>query len=539
VATTVSATSLLEREHVLAALEAAIEGARAGGGELVLVAGEAGIGKTALLRAFCEGHSDVRVLYGACDPLFTPRPLGPFVEIGERVGGRFAAAVCDAGPHEVAAALVDECSAAPSIVVLEDLHWADEATLDVLRLLARRVESTSALVVASYRDDELEPSHPLRFVLGQLPSGRALRRLSIERLSAEAVAALAAPHEVDAAELHRKTSGNPFYVTEALEASTDEIPQTVRDAVLARTARLDPDARTLLEAAAVSRPQAELWLLERLAGGAVASLEACLASGMLAATPSGVAFRHELARLAVEESLAPDRRLALHRAALDALAAVSEADLDRLAHHAAGAADAEAVLRYAPAAAERAAARGAHREAAAQYGRALEFGDRLPLRDQASMLLLRSTECYLTDQQEEAIADIRRAIECYRALADRRREGKAFSWLSNVLWCPGRTEEAAQAAHESVALLEQLPPGRELAVAYGNVASLRMDAEDLEGTIAWATRAAELANDMEDDWIVCHELDTIGTVEFLKGFPEGRAKLEQSLELACGSNPKS
>jgi DNA-binding CsgD family transcriptional regulator/tetratricopeptide (TPR) repeat protein len=532
VATTVSATGLLEREHLLAALEAAIEGAAAGGGELVLVAGEAGIGKTALLRVFCEDHSDVRVLYGACDPLFTPRPLGPFVEIGERVGGRFAAAVREAGPHEVAAALVEECSAAPSIVVLEDLHWADEATLDVLRLLARRIESTSALVVASYRDDELEPSHPLRFVLGQLPSGRALRRLSIERLSAEAVAALAAPHQVDAAELHRKTSGNPFYVSEVLEASTDEIPQTVRDAVLARMARLDADARAVLEAAAVLRPQAELWLLESLAGDSIASLERCLTSGMLTSIANGVTFRHELARLAVEESLAPNRRLALHRAALAALATVSEPDVDRLAHHADAAGDGEAVLRYAPLAAERAAARGAHREAAAHYARALRFADHVEPLELASLALRRSKECYVTDQQDEAIAEAQRAIECYRAIGDRRREGKAYCWLSNILWCPGRTAEAAEAARTAVALLEQLPPTRDLAVAYGNVATVRMDAEDLGGTLTWATRALELGRELRDDAIVCHELDTMGAIEFLNGQAGGREKLERSLGLA-------
>ena len=530
------ALELLERDQLLARLEDGFADARAGRGRLVLLAGEAGAGKTALLRRFCKPHQPEGVLWGACDPLFTPRPLGPFLEIADGLGGALAAAVNDGGPHEVAAAVVGACRLAPTIVVLEDLHWADEASLDVLRLLARRVKSSSVLVLASYRDDELEPTHPVRFVLGQLPSSETVRRLNVQPLSAEAVATLAAPYGVDGVELYRKTCGNPFFVTEVLAAPAEGIPATVRDAVLARLARLDSNARSVVEAAAVSRPQAELSLLEKLAGTAFASLEACLASGILTPTESGVTFRHELARLTVEESLPPYRRVALHQAALEFLGSVSATDVDRLAHHAEAAGDAGAVLAYAPAAAERAAARGAHREAADHYQRALAFRDPLPLSAQATLLLRRSQECYLTDQQEEAIGDVRRAIECYRALGDRRGEGKAFSRLSSVLWCPGRTFEAAEAAHEAVALLEQLPPDRELALAYGNMAWLRRESEDLAGTIEWGTRTLELTRELGEDLLAHRVAATIAALEFLRGVPGSQDSLERGLELAMELN---
>jgi hypothetical protein len=154
------------------------------------------------------------------------------------------------------------------VFVLEDLHWADEATLDVLRLLARTVETVPALVVACYRDDELGRGHPLRIMLGELARSWTVGRMKLVRLSPEAVAQLAEPYGVDADELYRKTAGNPFFVIEALATGAEGIPDTVRDAVLAHAARLSPVGAALLEAVAVVAPPAELWLLEALAGDA-------------------------------------------------------------------------------------------------------------------------------------------------------------------------------------------------------------------------------------------------------------------------------
>ena len=481
----------------------------------MLVGGEAGVGKTALVSRFCEEHGrSARILSSACDALFTPRPLGPLLDVAEVTGGELEELVeSGARPHEVAAALMRELrTRAPTILVIEDLHWADEATLDVLKLLVRRIEGVHALVLASYRDDELDRDHPLRLVLGEFASGQAVERLKLEPLSPAAVATLAEPHGVDPDELYRKTEGNPFFVTEVLAAGEGEIPDTVRDAVLAHAARLSPAARTLLEAAAVVPPPVELWLLETLAADVVDQLDECLTSGMLTASPAGVAFRHELARLAVEESLAPNRRVALHQKALAALADPPSGapELARLAHHAEAAGDGEAVLEFAPAAAARAASLGAHREAAAQYARALRFAEEQPLEARAELLKRRSHECYLTDQADEAVEAQKGAIECYRRLGDRRSEGDALRGLSSILWCPGRVAEAAQAGQEAVALLEQLPPGRELAMAYSNVLQLCVNAEDAEGALVWGTRAIELAQRLDDTEVLSHALTMIG-----------------------------
>jgi DNA-binding CsgD family transcriptional regulator len=506
-------------------------------GRLLLVPGEAGVGKTALLGRFCDDQRpSARILWGACDPLFTPRPLGPLLDIAQITQGELKELTeSGAKPYEVAAALLRELGTrTPTIVVFEDVHWADEATLDVLRLLGSRIEAAPALVLASYRDDALDRDHPLRIVLGELATGEAVGRLSVAPLSPRAVSRLAEPYGVDAGELYRKTAGNPFFVTEALAAGEGEIPHTVRDAVLARTARLSAAARELLDVVAVVPPQAELWLLEALAGEACERLDECLSSGMLTPGREGVAFRHELARLAVEESLAPNRRVALHRKAAAALSdpPAGAPDLARLAHHADAAGDADAVLSFAPAAAARAASLGAHREASAQYARALRFADRLPAGARADLFERWAYECMVTDQPDEAIQALERALELHRRLGDRRREGDSLRLLSEILWCPGRTAESKEAGRQAVAVLERLPPGRELAMAYSHVSQICMNAEDGTEAIAWGKRAIELAERLNDLEILIHALNNIGTMELLLGAPDGGEKLERSLELA-------
>jgi class 3 adenylate cyclase/tetratricopeptide (TPR) repeat protein len=537
-ATADTADELLERSDALSTLAGALAGiARTAQGQLVLVSGEAGVGKTALLRRFCDDHRrSARILWGACDPLFTPRPLGPLLDVAEAAGGELADVVREGGrPQAVETALVRELgSRAATVLVLDDMQWADEATLDVVALLGRRIDAVPALALLSYRDDELDRAHPLRILLGAFASARAVRRLEIAPLSRDAVAQLAEPHGVNADELFGMTGGNPFFATEALAAGEEEFPHTVRDAVLARAARLSPPAAALLEAVAVAPPHVELWLLEALAGDAVDRLDECLTSGMLTHTPTGVAFRHELARLAVEESLPPNRRLSLHRQAVTALAdpPTGAPELERLAHHADAAGDGRAVLRFAPAAAARAAALGAHREAAAQYARALRFADGLGPRERAELLERRSYECYLTDQPDESLEALKRAIECRRELGDTRTEGDSLRRLASILWCPGRTGEAGEAAQEAVAVLEQLPPSQELAMAYATMAQLRSNLDDSDGAVAWGTRAFELAQRLDARETVIYALNTIGSTELLAGIPGGRKKLERSLELS-------
>jgi hypothetical protein len=527
---------LLERADELAALSEELAAvAETGAGRLVLIAGEAGIGKTALVRAFCAEVAPVRVLSGACDALHTPRPLGPLLDIAEQAGGRLAELVeAGAGVGDLLPAFASELRRrAPTVVVLEDLHWADQATLDLVRLLGRRIETVPALVLATYRDDELDRTHPLRMVVGELSRMR-LRRLSPAPLSLAAVSELARPLGIAAAELHARTAGNPFYVTEALASGGESIPDGVRDAVLARAARLDDGARTLLDAVAIAPQRAELSLLEALAPEQLPHLEACISSGMLRAERDGVAFRHEIARVAIETALPPDRAVSLHRRALRALIAAVGARTDpaRIVHHAEAAGDGEAVLQYASPAAERAAALGAHCQAAAQLACALRHADELPSEERANLLERHSYECYLTNEIVLAIESRRAALAEHASRGDRLREGDCRRWLSRLLWFTADNAGAHDEACKAVDLLESHAPGPELAMAYSNIAQLRMLANDVNATRRWGARAAALAERLGETETLIHSLNNVGTAEFAAGLREGEDKLERSLALA-------
>jgi DNA-binding CsgD family transcriptional regulator/tetratricopeptide (TPR) repeat protein len=533
------AGALLERAAQVADFAERLDAMRADRrGRLLLVSGEAGIGKSTLVRAFCDRSRAVRVLWGGCDALRTPRALGPFVDIAEQTGGELEAVVAGAGAAgAVVTALAAELGSAPAIVVLEDLHWADEATLDVLKILARRIDALPALVLATYRNDELHRAHPLRITLGELPA-RAAERVVLAPLTLAAVATLAGSADVDHAALHERTGGNPFFVSEVLATGTTEIPETVRDAVLARAARLDAGARMLLDAVAIEPSRAELWLLEALAEGELAGLDACLASGMLVAEGTAVRFRHDIARMAVADALPPHRRLLLHRRALAAMTASTDRrpDLARLADHAEAADDGAAVLRHAPAAAERAAALGSHREAAAQFARALRYAGELPRARRTELLERRSYECYLTDAMADAIEARREAMDEHRAAGDRLREGDARRWMSRLAWFTGDNVAADDEARRAIELLEPLEPGREVAMAYSNMAQLRMLTGDDDGAIAWGERAVALAEALEEPAILAHALNNVGCAEVRQGSAAGVEKLDRSLKLALAGD---
>jgi DNA-binding CsgD family transcriptional regulator/tetratricopeptide (TPR) repeat protein len=535
------ASGLLERADQIARLRESFAHVVADSrGLIVLVHGEAGVGKTSLMRYFCASvGNSARVFSAACNPLFVPRPLGPLLDLVDVIG---PAAVQETEaaerPFDIARIMLrDFRSGTPAVVVIEDVHWADEASLDVIQLVARGIHGVPVLLVLTYRDDQLDRAHPLRVVLGNLggrdlTGDRVITRIPLLPLSRAGVSALAEPAGVDPDELHHRTAGNPFFVTEVLAGGSGQIPATVRDAVLARAAAISPAARDLLEAAAVIPSPAERWLLEPRDPAAAAGLDECLDSGLLVVTGDNVAFRHEIARLAVVEALPPGHRAALHRRVLTMLTSHSPApDLARLTHHAEAAADAQAVLRFAPQAAVQASRSGAHRESARLYACALRYAAGLPPAERAGLLERFADETYLTSAGPAGSEALTEALEIYRDGGDLLGQGRALRLLGRQLGRDGQHQAGLAALTEATSVLERIPATGELALVYANLSATQSMTNYAEA-IRLGIKAIELGEATGCAEAVFSGLNNVGAVKIMQGDLTGVADLERSRDLA-------
>jgi DNA-binding CsgD family transcriptional regulator/tetratricopeptide (TPR) repeat protein len=507
---------LLERDRPLADLFATAERAAAGSGAVAVVVGEAGIGKTALLHELAAAVSDrMRVLWGGCEALFTPRPLGPLHDIAPALG-----IDPDLPRERLFPTVLAAAGSIPTLLVVEDAHWADHATLDLLKFIARRVARAPLFLTLSYRDDEIGPDHPLIMVLGE--AGAAVRRVALPPLSREAVETLAEGR----AGVFELTGGNPFYVTEVLAGDAHAVPPVVRDAVLARAAKLSPDARQVVEMASVVPGRAELDLL----AATDEATEEATRCGIVRLENHAIVFRHELARRAMEASLSDLRRAAMHRAILARLIARSEPSLARVAHHAAGTGDAAAIFDFAPLAAVEAAKAGAHFEAASHLRAALRCATAA---DAGRAMLLESLgyECCLLDESQEALACHVEATAIRHRLGHKLREGDNLRWQSRLHWRLGRTVEARKKSQEAIAILQH-EPSRELAMAYNQQSHLHMLAQEKEAAIEWGTRALELAQRLGDEEIVAHAMNSIGSACAMANDVTGLDAIEEALRLS-------
>ena len=526
---------LLERAEPLAVLHRLRVEAVDQGGRLVFLEGEAGVGKTSLLRAFRESlPPDTLPLLGSCDPLSTPRPLGPIADVAEDLDPELDRLLRDGAPRDaVLRRLLHALDiGGGTVLLIDDLHWADEATLDALRFIGRRIETTHALVVGTYRDDEVGRQHPLRVVVGDLSTSQAVRRLPLESLSIDAVRELATGTDLDPEELHRTTGGNPFYVTEVIAGAPARIPATVRDAVLARAARLTPAGRTTLEAAAVIGPTVEPGLLAKVVDEPAP--EDALARGLLQARDRLYAFRHELARQAILDAADPATRISLNARVLAALDSAEDANRSaaRLAHHADEAGDSAAVLRFAPQAAREAAAAGAHRQAAAQLARAMRHAGALADADRARLLEAHAGEHTIVARWDVALPALEEAIEIWRRLGNRPREVVCLAELAKGLVRSGRNADGEAASRRALEVARDLPDGPEKLEALSAQAYLRMLDRDNQEAIDLGQQAIAMGRDAPGSPAVIVAWNTVGAARILLGDVRGGEDLETSLRLA-------
>jgi DNA-binding SARP family transcriptional activator/DNA-binding CsgD family transcriptional regulator/tetratricopeptide (TPR) repeat protein len=535
------AVALVERDGHLDALRTLHGEALAGSGRLVLVHGEAGVGKSALVREWSAGaHDRATVLWGACDPLSSPRPLGPLVDVAPRLGPAVEELLRSGerdGLFEATMAALDEIG--PAALVVEDLHWADMSTLDLMRFLARRLEGTRALVVATYRDDHLQSTDPLRVMLGDIASQPVVRRLDVPLLSPDGVAQLAKESGLDAALLHRETGGNAFFVTEVVAAGGESLPATVQDAVLARVHRLSPQARLALETAAVVGSRVEPALVHALPDVTADAIDECVTSGMLVFEAPAYGFRHEILRQSVLSGMGPGRLGALHWQVLDRLRAMpmSPRPFARLAEHAEMAGDGPAVVEFAIAAGDAAASLGAHREAAYQYGRAMPYADLLDAEARVELLTKRALECQTSDDHEHAIAAWEEALVLLREAGRDRDVVEALLGMDESYYTIGDNSRGSELVDEALAVMDGAAPCRQLALAIGRRGTHYLRASESAAALPWLDRAIAMGREVGDQEVVTRALVNKGVALHVLGdHPAGLALAREGLDLALAND---
>ena len=494
---------LIERDQEFGLLQARADDARAGRGSMLIVSGESGAGKTAFVESFVEQWvRDERLLWGVCDPLPTPRPLGPIHDLAHRLAPATREVLDNSpAPYDIFAALYDDLCAAPSVLVLDDLHWADQATIDLLRFVLRRISRSRSLVIGIIRDDEVGATHPMWALLGDVARSPRAGSLSIPALTVGAIESLVGARTVDPAWLHGVTGGNAFFVCEMLDHHGDDLPTTVRDAVLARTSGLDPAAWDLLNLLTCSPGVIPDHLLVEL-GVTLPASRALAEAGLIRRSSRGVEFRHDLCRVAIRSVIPAGAEPRLHRRMIDAYESTKHGDPAVLTHHALGANDVDRIRRCATEAGVSAARSGAHTQATEFFTIALEQGGPLQPGNEAELLEQLAWEFYLIDRLADAITACHRAMRIRQELGESAAVSANHHSLSVYQWYNANRGLSEGHATEAMSVLDEETDDAaqlvQLGHAFAMQAYLAVQASDLDAAKPLIGRAREIAEKTRD-----------------------------------------
>jgi len=517
---------LLEREwelELLADLYAEVESE---GGKVVLVRGEAGIGKSALVGEFIGEIADSgHVLLGTSDDLLTPQILGPFWDIA-RAESSLTPFIRDGDLMGLMEALIDLLGSGlrPTVLVLDDIQWADEATLDVVKYLGRRIARTKGLLLLAYRDSEVDFDHPLRRVIGELPPEN-IRRMHLDRLSGVAVAKLVDGSEFDTDSVRALSEGNPLFVKELLAAGIGKIPSSIQDSVMARASKLSPDARDLLELTAVFPGGAEQDVIETILAPEPHVVSECTTQGLLEIGHGGISFHHEISRRAVEAALEPQRRRQLNQSALNGMGA--DGNVARRLHHALEASETSAIIELAPAAAEIAMSVGGYREAVSHFRSLGPYLELVDARNRAD-LLDSWARCELYVDSETAVETLEMAISARRSNGDPVELARTLTFAVQAYEVHAMPDEARASLEESILLLEKHGSSKRLASALSAGAWLSAMRGDWASTESLADRAFKAAADTENELAAILALNMKGYSRYFLGHRDGLEFLEQA-----------
>ena len=530
---------LFERESFLALLDERFREVSSGEGHCFFVTGEAGIGKTTLVKEFLKQVERISIQYtGSCDLLFTPRPLAPLYDIALQIKGDLLQQLSSISSRSdlflrFTSELVQQSK--PVIVVFEDVHWADEATLDFVKFFARRINQTRCLFILTWRDDEIVGQHPLRNVLGHLVPG-TFTRVLLEPLSITAVQQMAEKRGYNGEDVYSISGGNPFYVNEILAHYSPGIPDNIKDSILAIYNDLSDDTKETWQLLSVISEGLEYKRFTAINDYYVDTISNCMAKKILIVKNDKLLFKHELYRRTIEESLSPFRRIDLNKKVLTFFLNAFEeyGEIERIVHYAKNASQNELVVQYAPLAARQAASVGAHIEASKLYLSAIEY---YPGKDKNLLVEFYESyayECYLTNQIKEAIFYQSRALAIRKEKDDPEKLGDCLRFLSRLSWFDGNRKEAERFAMQAIDVLDNQPASRAKAMAYTNMSFLKMQSDETDECIRWSEKAIVLANELNDEEILAFALNSKGSTIMLnrQTMQEGIALLQQSLTIA-------
>lgn len=507
-------------------------------GHTVFLLGEAGVGKTSLVTEFLNALGEDAVSFtGACDSLFTPRPLGPLFDIAPQLGSGFSDLLKNERDRSVIfSQLYSHLISFENrvVLVIEDIHWADEATNDFIKFLGRRIARVKCLLILTCRNDELHSRHPVKSLFGELAPG-TFTKTYVQVLSRQAVNEFSLSKGNNSGEkIYSLTGGNPFYVSEILANENHRIPERVKDSILAVFHSKDEHVRSFWELLSILPSRIEFDIVRKLEQDFPNAIDEALSSGVIVDRKDYLAFKHELFRLTIEESLSKYRQRNLHGLILKMLLEeTGDVNLAQLVHHARLAEDRVLVGRYAPKAAREASLLGAHMESSRLYQIAIDYSDQ-DHPASPEVYAAHAYECYLTNQLVKAVESQKKALALWTSQKNLLRTGDTLRFLSRLWWFTGNRSEAITFAQEAIKILDNGIPTRELALAFSNLSQLSMLADDFTGTTEWGNRAIALAERLNDREILCHALNNVGSIlmKTVGSTEEGVAKLTQSLGIA-------
>lgn len=528
---------LIERAEVLSLLQTEFKNVAEKEGHCVFINGEAGIGKSALVKAFCKLQEDCTIYQGACDALFTPRPLAPLYDIIWQVSS-------DLLPHshtieersELFLRFFHELSNRREniLLVFEDIHWADEATLDFIKFFARRITKLRCLFLLTYRDDEMNSGNALRNVLGDL-SPDTFTRIQLTPLSRQAVYQMAEKKGYDAENVYNISGGNPFYVNEILASYSPGVPENIKDAILSVYDRQEEGTKKAWQICSVIPEGLEIGRFAKIKSSWDEGMDHCFALKIIIVKNDKVIFKHELYRRTIEGSLSPFKRIELNKKILESFLTSfeEEGEIERIVHYAKNANENKLVIKYAPEAARQAASVGAHIEAAKLFLTAIEYAEGNDTDNLVDLYEAYAYECYLTNQTKDAIIYQGKALRIWQKKNEIDKAGNSLRFLSRLWWFDGNREESEKYGSQAIEILRSQPPSKAKAMALSNMAQLKMLSDETTECIEWGNLAIKMAKEINDQEILCHALNNVGTAQWKiqSTMETGKAILMESLAI--------